>query len=288
MSSRPLVRHLVSRVTKYRSVTASFAHLAVQNSVRGQVRSFSSVRDAPEGLKQWQLLGLRVFGYFGTASTRIRQAQAIYRSCMQQANLPALRRGLGLPQEGFAPQHQLILLHVWIINKRLLVEGKKGKKLQAELFDTLWENSERRIRHAGVQELSVSKNMTEVQKVSFGATVAYDIGMKKTDDNDRELGNALWRNLFASNDEITEERVFRVTRWLRSEVERVKALPWNQVEEGQIDWTLPEAIMILDADKKILLDQGLDGEWRTAIAVNGKTYWWNTRTRESRWERPGK
>jgi len=253
----------------------------------GLQRQFSqSVRDAPDGLEPWQLLGLKLFGYFGSASVRIRQAQAIYRSCMQQADSPSLRRALQLPSEGFAPQHQLILLHVWIVNKRLLQEGKKGRKLQAELFDTLWENSERRIRHAGIQEMSVSKNMTEVQKVSFGAMVAYDIGLKKTEDNDQELGSAVWRNLFASKDDVLEENVLRVTKWMRAEVKRVMELPFRQIEEGQIDWTFPEGVVITENDKKLLVDQGLEGEWRTAIAVTGQTYWWHTKTRESRWDKP--
>jgi hypothetical protein len=225
-------------------------------------------------------------GYFGKASTRIRQAQAIFRSCIQQAASPSLRRSLQLPVEGFAPQHQLTLIHLWIVNKRLVAEGKKAKKLQAELFDTFWENCERRIRQAGIPELSMNKNLAELQKVSFGAMVAYDIGLKKTNDDDQDLGSAVWRNLFASKDNVPDETVLRVTRWMRSEVKRVMSLPWSQIEEGQLDWTFPEGVNVTEDDRKYLLDKGLEGEWRSAIAVTGQTYWWNVRTRESRWEKP--
>ena len=245
-----------------------------------------SVRDAPEGLKPWQLLGLRIFGYFGAASVRIRQAQAIYRSCYQHADHPALRRSLGLPDDAFASRHQLILIHVWIVNKRLLLEGKPGKKLQAELFDTLWENSERRIRNAGIPEMSVSKNMAEIQKISFGAMVSYDIGLKKSDDGDFELGSAVWRNLFASKEDVPEDRVYKVARWMRSEVKRVLEMPYSQIEEGQLDWTMPEGIEITEDDRRLMVEKGMEGEWRTAMAVDGKVYWWNTKTRESRWDRP--
>jgi cytochrome b pre-mRNA-processing protein 3 len=234
----------------------------------------------------WQVWGLRLFGYFRPASLRIRQAQAMYRSSMLQADSPSLRRGLGLPMDGFAPQHQLLLIHLWIINKRLLAEGKPGKKLQVELFDTLWENTERRIRRAGIQELSVNKSLAEIQKLTFGAMVAYDIGLKKTDDNDQELGSAIWRNLFASRSEVPDETVLSVCRWMRSEVERIKKLPMAKVEEGELEWTLPEGIKVTEGDKEYMRQHGMEGEWRSELAVNGQIYWWNTKTREAQWEKP--
>ncbi len=33
-------------------------------------------------------------------------------------------------------------------------------------------------------------------------------------------------------------------------------------------------------------DDDDEGEWREALDVTGKKYFWNTRTRESRWEKP--
>ena len=41
-------------------------------------------------------------------------------------------------------------------------------------------------------------------------------------------------------------------------------------------------------DDGAVVDDAVDlGEWREAITVRGEAYWWNVRTRESRWKRPG-
>ena len=35
----------------------------------------------------------------------------------------------------------LLVLHVWMVHKRLLTEGKRGLLVQESLFDTLWDNT---------------------------------------------------------------------------------------------------------------------------------------------------
>jgi len=281
--------HINNRI--HRCISIQNVSLGLLIPCKIQARLFSnkvrSLKDAPEGLRPWQLLGLRIFGYFRKDSLRIRQAQAIYRSCVQQAESPSILRALELPDDKFLTRHQLISVHVWIVNKRLLQEGTKAaKKLQAEVFDTLWENTERRVRNAGVAETSLSKSMAEIQKISFGAMVSYDIGLKIKDDDDFELSSAVWRNLFASRENVTDDKVIRVAKWMRAEVNRVSSIPFDVIEEGQLDFTLPEGVEVTDQDKTLSVNKGLDGEWRRALAVSGQYYWWNVKTRESTWDNP--
>lgn len=47
------------------------------------------------------------------------------------------------------------MVHIWMIHKRLITEGKEGRRLQEALFDQLWEDTGNRIRGQGVNELSV-------------------------------------------------------------------------------------------------------------------------------------
>jgi cytochrome b pre-mRNA-processing protein 3 len=47
------------------------------------------------------------------------------------------------------------MLHVWLIHKRLIMEGKEGQRLQEALFDQLWEDTSNRIRSKGIGEMSV-------------------------------------------------------------------------------------------------------------------------------------
>lgn len=57
----------------------------------------------------------------------------------------------------------LIMVHVWMLHRRLLLEGSKGTTLQECMFDELWDDTSIRIRNAGIQEIMVNKRLGEVQ-----------------------------------------------------------------------------------------------------------------------------
>lgn len=56
----------------------------------------------------------------------------------------------------FRSKHMLLVLHVWLVHRRLFSESKQGLLVQEALFDELWEDTSNRIRAAGIAELSVS------------------------------------------------------------------------------------------------------------------------------------
>ena len=66
-----------------------------------------------------------------------------------------------------------------MIHNRLRHSGEAGKLLQEALFDRCWEDTVKRIRALGVQELTVNKHLRETQTFSFGAAVAYDHGLQE-------------------------------------------------------------------------------------------------------------
>jgi hypothetical protein len=47
------------------------------------------------------------------------------------------------------------MVHVWMMHRRLITEGKEGQRVQEAMFDQLWEDTSNRIRSHGVNELSV-------------------------------------------------------------------------------------------------------------------------------------
>lgn len=183
-----------------RATPASFPHLAFfstgkHNANGGGNDKPLTTTSSPEAPSPtplsngWRIL-LTLMGYYGKESTAIRQSQTMFRTCLERSAHPSFVRYLGLTED-FVPLHQILLLHVWIINRRLLGEGKTGKLVQETFFDTLWENTERRLRAIGIHEISINKQLTEVQKWSFGALVAYDIGYKSEGDGNQELGRCV-------------------------------------------------------------------------------------------------
>ena len=51
----------------------------------------------------------------------------------QLPNTPA-----GRVSDSFRAAHGLLIVHVWMLHKRLLMEGEEGKILEEALFDRLW------------------------------------------------------------------------------------------------------------------------------------------------------
>lgn len=230
--------------------------------------------------------GITLMGYYGEESTRIRQSQSLYRSIEFQSTKPLFINALGL-ETSFQSTQQLIMLHTWMIHKQLLKKGKGGRLLQEEIFDTLWDDTMRRIRSTGVHELTVNKHLRDVQKWSFGACVSYDHGVSITDDKDFELGSALWRNLFASKPTADEGKVYAVAKYVRKTLDMLDTVSKEDLYSGAIPWCVPPTHKLSAAEvEELSVDHRQKGKWRKAMAVDGRWFWWNLETRESAWEIP--
>jgi len=234
-----------------------------------------------EFLSRWKWL-LSLLGYFGKESTDIRTGQALFRSCEDQSLRVASDSAFGLSidwhdNKSFQSRQQLLMLHVWMVHRRLLSEDKRGKEVQETLFDTLWEDTTRRIRAAGVHELTVNKHLSTVQKACFTAAVSYDHGLNISSDENLELGSAIWRNVYQSDPKTPDECVYKMADYVRNQINTFEALGSADLMRGKLSW--------LDFGNSSAVT-ALAGEWRQAVAPSGKRYWWNVRTRESRWTKP--
>jgi hypothetical protein len=209
----------------------------------------------------------------------------------------------GLISTDFRSKQNLIVAHVWMVHKRLIQEGEEGKKLQEELFDQLWQDTMHRIRGMGVPEMSVNKHLKNVQHMSFGLCVSLDQAVKdQTNEHDviEEIAGCMWRYPYQRREDVDEDRVVALAKYVRTEQLSLQQLPAPALLEGRFAWgSLPKFPPIPKDYKPIENVQPFEneaeeaaqttaekGEWRTAISATGKIYYWNTVTRESRWEKP--
>lgn len=193
---------------------------------------------------------LRLLGYFGPESTRARIAQGIFRSCAVQAGAPVWsKRGLVRAAE-FRPNHALLLTHVWMVHRRLhdFPRDRKSEatQLQELIFDELWDDTTKRIRQAGIQEISVDRNLADVQKYSFAAAVEYDQAIahkrqdaaKTTDD----LAAALWRHVFLATEEpaVTVDHCLALSAYVLAQLDMLDALHPDDLLQANFDWVHPK------------------------------------------------
>ncbi|GAB5036192.1 ubiquinol-cytochrome c chaperone [Nannochloropsis oceanica] len=248
---------------------------------------------------------LHIFG-MGESLKRTKNSEALLQACISQASNTTFYRA-GRISDSFRAAHGLLVVHVWMLHKRLLREGEEGKVLEEALFDRLWDETTARIRALKVNELSVNSYVKEVQSYSFGACVSYDAAQALETEEDRvdELAGALYRYVQRELDSLMmlpKEAIFEsrfkwgplpswggraggrgggrvAPRYVRSDG---KAVPDEEEEEEEGEEEVEKEEGKTQAEE----EEDKRGEWRTAFSEQGRMYYWNVRTRESTYEKP--
>jgi cytochrome b pre-mRNA-processing protein 3 len=94
------------------------------------------------------------------SADRIRRevAQKLYRDLVKQARMPVFYRELGVTDtpEG---RFEMVGLHVALLVRRLRAAGAPGQALAQELFDLMFADMDESLRHLGVGDLAVGKQI---------------------------------------------------------------------------------------------------------------------------------
>lgn len=91
-----------------------------------------------------------------------------------------LRAALNI-RRTFMTEQAMLNLHVWLLHKRHMLDffapgAYNGRLADKLLFECFWDDTTHRIRSAGVQEMSVNKQLEMVQKAAFLDMFEYDCG----------------------------------------------------------------------------------------------------------------
>ncbi|CAA7391976.1 unnamed protein product [Spirodela intermedia] len=146
-----------------------------------------------EGLKR---ILLKLMLFYSKQSKDIRGANVIYKRVISQVDKPAIYDVFHL-EKTFKTTFSLLVLHMWLVLRRLKEEGKEGVELGQYLYELYNHDLELRVSKAGVN-LLLTKWMKDLEKIFYGNIVAYDAAMSTEAKND-DLTNVIWRNIFADD-----------------------------------------------------------------------------------------
>ena len=217
-------------------------------------------------------------------------SEALFRSVEEQATQAAWWDALRLPRSWMA-EHALLALHVWVLSTRLKVDYNvrpadfSGRRMQEELCERFWEDAARRIRNAGVVEMSVNKQLQRVQRVTLDDFRGYDEAMKTVgEDEGMELAAAVWRGVFREDEGADTAAVLALSDYALGEVLSVATQPREDVYKGWVTWS-PAVGETLGA-RLARQRRMLEGEWRDALDGSGRLFFYHTVSQERRWDPP--
>ena len=128
--------------------------------------------------------------WFGKGKTTLGIARSLFFNCKNAAD-HGLWYTAGNVSREFRSRQQMIMVHVWMIHRRLITEGSRGTTLQECMFDELWDDTSIRIRNAGIHEMMVNKRLKDVQSYSFRACMELDAAMAHVNKSLNFFGVAL-------------------------------------------------------------------------------------------------
>lgn len=227
-------------------------------------------------------------GVFSQTAKVGNQSESLFRSVEEQATQDAWWAALSLPRT-WINEHALIALHVWIFHNRFKVDYNvsgefNGRRMQEQLFERLWEDTVLRIRNAGIAEISVNKQLENVQKVTFDDMFAYDAAIRVEDDDGMELAAAVWKGVFREDEGADTEAVLKLADYARREIFSTMLQPKEDVYRGWITWG--PVVGETEAERLDRQRRMLEGEWRDALAPDGRLFFYHTTTTERRWDPP--
>lgn len=118
-------------------------------------------------------------------------AQRLYAAALAQARAPGFYRA-GVP-DTVDGRFDLLMLHVFLLVRRLRRDGAAGAALSQALFDAAFDDMDRALREMGVGDLGVPKRIEAMARAFYGRAAAYDAALDAEDDT--ALRRALGRNL---------------------------------------------------------------------------------------------
>ena len=93
---------------------------------------------------------VKVVDFFAPSAPMIRKSESLFATALSQVQSNKVFIREGKIKRDFKSKHMVLLLHVWCIHRRLIAnidgDDDRGKQLQEQLFDRLWDDTTTRIR----------------------------------------------------------------------------------------------------------------------------------------------
>jgi len=163
-------------------------------------------------------------------------ARDLYEAVVLQARSPEFYSDWGVP-DSVDGRFELLLLHCWLVMRRLRGEGEEAATLSQTLFDTLIYDLDQSLRVSGVGDLKVGPKLKAMGQAFYGRIRAYDEGLEAP--AAAVLEAALRRNLYGTLAETSAEVPAVMADYVRREAAALAAQPADELLRGRVSFGTP-------------------------------------------------
>ena len=161
-------------------------------------------------------------------------ARGLYGEIVTQARRAAFYRDWGVP-DSLDGRFDLILLHVFLVLRRLKDDRAIDPGLGQALFDTLFSDMDQSLREMGAGDLGVGKRVKRMVEAFYGRLEAYEAGLAA---GEGLLEEALRRNLYGTV-AAPEEGVEVLAGYVRRQAAKLAEQPAAELLAGRVGFAPP-------------------------------------------------
>jgi cytochrome b pre-mRNA-processing protein 3 len=122
------------------------------------------------------------------------RANTLYNTAVAQSRQPGFYLAGGVP-DTIDGRFDMIVLHAFLIMRRLRDGGPDGEALSQALFDEMFADMDRSLREMGVGDMGIGRKVRGMGKAFMGRVRAYEEALEE---GGNALEEALTRNLYRS------------------------------------------------------------------------------------------
>ncbi|CBN76003.1 conserved unknown protein [Ectocarpus siliculosus] len=194
----------------------------------------------------------KIMGVFSTKNTNALSSARMLQTCLNNAECTEWYSDGKISNE-FLPKLLWLSTNVWLMSRRLLREGERGKKVQELLFDELWRETKRQMRSIEVSEMMLKKYLAEAQQHTFITLVQFDHAytLESREERMDVLTSALWRGVYMSDESIKEPHVRVLAEYVDAELADIYAVDASEFFAVCIEFAPPPTAELKAASKKV-------------------------------------
>lgn len=188
-----------------------------------------------------------MFGLFKRKKPYEQEIWPLFQIIQEQARAPVFYTDFAAP-DTMEGRYDLLLIHLFLVMRRLKAEGKAGEDAGQALFDTVFQHIDEGYREIGVGDMGVPKRMKKLMLAFNGRIYRYESALVQKDVQ-AALEAALDRNLYnivkLENDAILPA----MASYILENNSHLKSVSFGDIIEGKLTFKGPSNLPSASQDK---------------------------------------